>query len=147
MKKLSVYAIVAGAAADMIGTLFVGIFISAAAGRVLLSQGVPADEIGSRLAADTRVLIWSVTLGLAASLAGGVVAARVAKHREVTHGASAGGVGLVLSTISAVVSPMNMPAWYIFVGYGLVVPIAALGGLLGKLWNDRVGRDTAGSGG
>lgn len=143
MKKLSVYAIVAGAAADMVGTLLGSIFITAVAGGLLLSQGVPQDEIGTRLAADTRVLVWSVTLGLLASLVGGLVAARIAKHRELTHGASAGAVGLVLSTISALVSPVVLPTWYVFVGYGLVVPMAALGGLLGKLWNDRQGRGTA----
>lgn len=143
MKKLSIYAIVAGAATDMVGTLLVSILITSVAGGLLLSQGVPEDEIGARLAADTRVLVWSVALGLAASLAGGLVAARIAKHRELTHGASAGAVGLVLSTISAVISPVTLPTWYVVVGYGLVVPIAALGGLLGKLWNDRQGRNPA----
>jgi putative membrane protein (TIGR04086 family) len=113
------------------------------AGGLLLSQGVAEGEIGARLAADTRVLAWSVALGLAASLAGGLVAARVAKHRELTHGASAGAVGLVLSTISAVVSPVTLPTWYVFVGYGLVVPMAALGGLLGQVWNDRQRKDAA----
>ena len=137
MKKLSVYAIVAGAAADMVGTLLVSIFISTIAGSSLLSQGVPQDEIGARLAADTRVLGWSVVLGLVASLLGGLVAARIARHRELTHGASAGAVGLVLSTISAVVSPMVLPTWYVIAGYGLVVPLAALGGLIGKIWNER----------
>lgn len=137
MKKLSVYAIVAGAAADMVGTLMVSLSISVVAGRVLLSQGVPEAEIGARLAADTRVLVWSVILGLVASLVGGLVAARIAKHRELTHGASAGAVGLVLSTISAVVSPMVLPTWYVIAGYGLVVPLAALGGLIGRIWNQR----------
>jgi putative membrane protein (TIGR04086 family) len=140
MKGLSVYAIVAGAAADMVGTLLVSIILTSVAGGLLLSQGVPEDEIGARLAADTRVLVWSVALGLVASLVGGLVAARIAKHREPTHGASAGAVGLVLSTLSAVVSPVSLPTWYVFAGYGLVVPIAALGGLLGKMWNDRHGK-------
>lgn len=137
MKKLSIYAIVAGAAADMVATLFTSIMISAVAGGLLLSQGVPEDEIGPRLSADARVLTWSVALGLLASLLGGLVAARVAKHRELTHAASSGAVGLILATVSAVVAPMQLPTWYVFVGYGLVIPVAALGGLLGKWWNDR----------
>ncbi len=137
MKNLSIFAIAAGAAADMVGTLLTSVFITAIAGGMLLSQGVPEDEIGVRLAADTRVLLWSVALGLAASLIGGLVAARVAKQREVTHGATAGGVGLVLATISALVTPVVLPTWYVVLGYGLVVPVAALGGVLGGIWNRR----------
>lgn len=137
MKKLNVYAIIAGAAADMVGTLMVSIFIGAVASGILLSRGVPEDEIGARLAADPQVLTWSVILGLVTSLTGGLIAARLARYRELMHGASAGGVGLVLSTISAVLSPVVLPTWYVLVGYGFVVPAAALGGLLGKMWNDR----------
>jgi len=140
MKKLNFYAIVAGAAADMFGTLMVTLAISVVAQGKLLAQGVPEDEIGTRLSQDLSLLVWSVALGLVASTGGGVVAARVAKFRELTHGASAGAVGLVLSTISAVMSPSNLPTWYVITGYGLVVPAAALGGWIGKLWNDRTGR-------
>ena len=141
MKGLSFYAIAAGAATDMFGTLMVTITIATVAGGSLLAQGVPEDEIGVRLSQDMRTLAWSVALGLVASVGGGFVAARVAKFRELTHGASAGAVGLVLSTISAVVSPTVLPTWYVITGYGLVVPAAALGGWIGKLWNDRAGRE------
>jgi putative membrane protein (TIGR04086 family) len=140
VKNLNIFAITAGAAADMIGTLLTSIFISAVAGRMLLAQGVPEDEIGARMAADMRVLLWSVVLGLAASLVGGLVAARVAQRREVTHGAAAGAVGLVLATFSALVTPVVLPTWYVVVGYGLVVPVAALGGILGGAWNRRLAR-------
>ncbi len=140
MKRLNLYAIVAGAAADMFGTLMVTIAIGTVAIGNLRGQGVPDDEIAIRLSQNLSVLAWSVALGLVASVAGGVVAARVAQFRELTHGASAGAVGLVFSTISAVMSPSNVPTWYVITGYGLVVPAAALGGWIGKLWNDRAGR-------
>jgi hypothetical protein len=135
--NLNLYAIFAGAAADMFGTLMVTLMISTIAQGVLLSQGVPEAEIGARLARDGTVLLWSVVAGLAASAVGGFVAARIARFRELTHGASAGAVGLVLSTVSAVLAPTTLPTWYIVTGYGLVVPAAALGGWLGKLWNDK----------
>jgi len=135
VKKLNLYAIVAGAAADMVATLFTSILISAVAGGLLLSQGVPEDEVGARLTADGRVLMWSVVFGLLASFGGGLVAARIAKHREVTHAASAGAAGLILATVSAVVSPVQLPTWYVVFGYGLVIPAAAIGGLLGQWWN------------
>lgn len=144
MKKLNLYAILAGAAADMFGTLMVTIFIGTIAGGMLLSQGVPEEEIGARLARDTTMLAWSVVAGLVASTAGGLVAARIARFRELMHAASAGGVGLVLSTVSAVLAPTNMPTWYVIAGYGLVVPAAALGGWLGKLWNERTGPPSEG---
>jgi hypothetical protein len=135
--KLNLYAIFAGAAADMFGTLMVSIIIGTVASGILLSRGVPEAELGARLARDTTMLLWSVVAGLAASAVGGFVAARIARFRELTHAASAGGVGLVLSTVSAVLTPTTMPTWYVVTGYGLVVPAAALGGWLGKLWNDK----------
>lgn len=137
MKGLNVFAIVAGAAADMIGTLIASIAIGAVAEGMLQAQGVPADEMGMRLSGSLPVLLWSVALGLAASCGGGMVAARVAKQREITHGAAAGGVGLVLATISALITPVTLPTWYVIVGHGLVVPAAALGGVFGAVWNRR----------
>ena len=145
MKPLNYFAIVAGAAADMFGTIMVSIAIWVLASSRMLAQGVPEAEIGVRFARDTTVLTWSVVLGLVASVAGGLVAARVARYRELMHGASAGGVGLVFSTVSAVLSPVVLPGWYVVTGYGLVVPAAALGGWLGKMWNDRQRRDEPGA--
>lgn len=145
MKPLNYYAIVAGAAADMFGTLMVSIAIGVLASSRLLAQGVPEAEIGARLARDTTMLTWSVVSGLVASVVGGLVAARVARYRELMHGASAGGVGLVLATVSAVLSPVVLPGWYVMTGYGLVVPAAALGGWLGKVWNDRQRNDEPGA--
>ena len=137
MKKLNLFAITAGAAADMFGTMMISIFIGAVASGVLLSRGVPEDEIGTRLAGDAQVLTWGVVLGLLASVVGGLVAARIARYRELMHAACAGGVGLVLSTISAVLSPVVLPTWYVITGYGLVVPAAAVGGWIAMRWNAR----------
>ena len=137
MKKLNFYAITAGAAADMFGTLMVSIFIGAIASGILLARGVPEDEIGVQLAGNPQVLLWGVVLGLLASVLGGVVAARIARYRELMHAACAGGVGLVLSTVSAVLSPVVLPTWYVITGYGLVVPAAALGGWFARIWNER----------
>ena len=145
MKPLNYYAIVAGAAADMFGTLMVTLAIGVMAQSRLLAQGIPEAEIGARLVRDTTVLTWSVVWGLVASLLGGLVAARVARYRELMHAASAGGVGLVLATVSAVLSPVVFPGWYVVTGYGLVVPAAALGGWLGKVWNDRQRKDPPGA--
>ena len=144
MKPLNYYAIVAGAAADMFGTLMVSIAIGVLASSRLLAQGVPEAEVGARLMRDTTVLTWSVVSGLLASVVGGLVAARMARYRELMHGACAGGVGLVLATVSAVLSPAEFPGWYVVTGFGLVVPSAALGGWLGKVWNDRQRKDEPG---
>lgn len=137
MKKLNLYAIVAGAAADMFGTMMVSIFIGAIAIGILQAKGVPEDEISAQLSGNPQVLLWGVVMGLLASVLGGVVAARIARYRELMHAACAGGVGLVVSTVSAVLSPVVLPTWYVITGYGLVVPAAALGGWFAKTWNDR----------
>ena len=70
--------------------------------------------------------------GLLSTVAGGIVAARIAKTAEVRNGAGVGALALVVGLLSLVGPDAELPGWFLVSVFALVVPAGMLGGFLGR---------------
>lgn len=133
-RKLSIKAIVFGTAVDVGGSFVVALVSVVAAGAILVAQGVPQDQLEARLQEDTGFVISSLVIGLAFSALGGFIAARVAKYRELAHGAATAVValGLAVLTLAAAKTP---PPWYEVLSYVLILPATLFGAHVAKRRN------------
>lgn len=122
---LNWWAVAAGVAVDMVGSFGVGMVAVLFA----LLVGVPVDP-------DQPEPAWLLAVGMvggcAASALGGLVAAAIARTREIHHATVTGIVSLVLVLpLMVLMRPLaTHPLWYDALTVLVVVPSAALGGWL-----------------
>jgi hypothetical protein len=116
------------------GSLLVSLF----AAQLARQHGgeLPEDELESLLA-STAFLVASLTVGLLCTVFGAYVGARRAACFCIRHGAwiavGSAIVGLVLYAASGPGSS-RPPLWFDLVGFSLMIPAGALGGLLALLY-------------
>lgn len=98
---------------------------------VLSHQGLALDERRARMTSDPLSLVGGLVLGLAAILFGGLVAARIARRRQVVYAAGVGLVTtLVLLALLVCCGTLNQPRLYTILAYGLTIPSAIFGGYI-----------------
>lgn len=128
-RRVDLRSILAGVAADWVGTLLTAPFLGVAFG---LGPDTPDSRIQEVLAAPEFILSATVHGSFFTAL-GGYVAARLATGDPLRHAAVVGALALVFAALMAT-SPGEgpEPAWWVdALGYLLAVPAALAGGWLG----------------
>jgi len=121
---------VGGALIDFGGSQVLGVVVASLAAAMLLSRGLPPDQVQKELPTAPMFVALAYGLGSALTLVGGYVAARWAGFRFVQHGAAAGAVALLVGLPFLL---MATPwAWHVYVGLVVQIPLAAAGGWLAQ---------------
>lgn len=126
----AVAAVAAGLAVDVIGTLIGGVAVTLVLGVVLAMQGVAPEEMAETLADSSRFQVFTLLFGLAFTVLGGYVAARVANHRELWHGMLLGIASLVLGEGYIALASVEIEVWQRIASFLLVVPAGIYGAWL-----------------
>jgi len=96
----------------------------------------PSDEVLRELSATPEFLLASLVVGLMCTVLGGYVGARRANRAHVRHGAwiAVGSAlfGLAQFAVAAPGAP-TPPLWFDLVGFSLMIPAGAGGGLLARV--------------
>ena len=122
-------AAVLGAATDLGGSALAGavlVFFSV----LTASGGGDTKEVLERLGQSWPFLLISMVVGGGFTVLGGYVAGRVARHSFLTHALAAGGLSLALGILLFGSDDGPYAGIVAFVGYGLHLPLAMLGGWL-----------------
>lgn len=127
-RRLELRALVAGVAADWMGTLLTAGLLGAAFG---VGPDTPDTRIEELLAAP-EFLLSAALHGSFFTAVGGYVAARLATADRLRHAVVVGLLSLVLAALLATAPGDGPePAWWVdAIGYLLAVPSAATGGWL-----------------
>jgi hypothetical protein len=127
IRRLRFRAILWGVLVDTIGTLTVATALFFA----MAATGIPEAEIIARIRGFSGLML-TLILGLSFTLTGGYVAGRTAGSLEILHGASVGGIGLVLGLFFR---EPNLPLWYETVSFAALIPIGMTGGYIAREGN------------
>jgi hypothetical protein len=128
-------AILIGVVVDNLATVFAGsLLISLFAARLTEERGAePSDEAFEALLASPEFLLASLIVGLLCTVLGAYVGARRAGCAFVRHGAwIAVGSAIVAVAFLALegTAGSRSPLWFDLVGFALMIPAGAAGGLL-----------------
>lgn len=111
--KLNLKAVLVGWLTDVIGTQIVGGIIGLVAGVVLTMQGSQPEQLMERLTNSTGLHIVGFCVGLLLTVAGGFVAAHIARGAEMKHALAVGVLSLLTGIISLRLMPNTSPGWYL----------------------------------
>jgi NADH:ubiquinone oxidoreductase subunit 6 (subunit J) len=123
-------AVSAGLAADVVGTFVGSVIITLVLGMMVADQGGTAADRGAQLAESGGFQLFSLLFGLAFTVLGGYVAARVANHRELWHGMLLGIASLVFGELYIAFSGADIALWQRIAGWLLMVPAGIWGAAL-----------------
>lgn len=129
-------AVVIGALVDNVATLLLSLLllsiVASSYGESLGELDEPALQALSR---DPGVLVSSMLLGSFCTGFGGFMAARIAACHRARHGAFVGlfAVAMGLVSYGSGTAAPHVPLWYDLLGFGLLVPVGALGGWISSL--------------
>lgn len=99
----------------------------------LLDPGSSHVSMAERLYA-TNVIDWLCLLGgLAMTMLGGFVSARMAPRRELTHATAVGFLSLLAALFTSAGS-CPLGDWYSFTGLVLTIPVAQMGGMMAGVY-------------
>ena len=137
MNKFSLKAIVIACvmvlAMDFVSGVVMMITSASHAFRPELSDEQIAEALSIAIRSQS-FLIGSLILGTLSTIAGGYVAARIAKKEPYLN---SGAIG-VLGVLYGALFPMeDYPAWFSVIGYVSTIPAAVLGGHLAQGWIER----------
>ncbi|MCX6908624.1 MAG: hypothetical protein NTY01_11345 [Verrucomicrobia bacterium] len=124
---IRIKAIVLGVLADIGVSLVVGITYGIGLTVCMFIKGIRPEEIGTHLSGP-MILIPSLLIGFGATLLGGFVAGRVAKHSEILHGAIVGALGIPLCFLDF----GSFPLWFTVVSCVGLAPAGMMGGYLAR---------------
>jgi len=124
LSDIKIKAVIVGALADNVGTLFIMMLLMTS----LASQGISHDEVIARMKSQSGLLL-NLILGLGCTFLGGYVAGRIARRSEVLHGALVAGAGMVLAQIWR---ESGLPPWYDIIGFAGMLPAGMLGGHMAR---------------
>ena len=133
--NLNIRAIGIGVLVDIGGSMVAAVIFAIIYSIFLAQQGYSPDEIESMMTTSSLVYFVSLILGLACTVLGGFVCARIAKREEVKHSAIVGAVGVVLALLS---TGGPEPIWYLIIGVILTVPLAVVGGYIAHTKNKAI---------
>jgi predicted cobalt transporter CbtA len=123
-------AVLAGLAADVGGTFAGGIVVSFVLGVVLAIGGMPPEEMDGYMSGSAGYQVFSLLFGLAFTVLGGYVAARVANYRELWHGMLLGIASLAFGEIFIAMFDPGVQVWQRIAGFLLAVPAGIYGASL-----------------
>ena len=124
MNKINFKALIVGALADNVGTLFLMLLLMTA----LTSQGLSQDEVMMRMKSVSGELL-SLIVGLGCTVLGGYISGRMAGRGEVLHGALVAGAGIVVALL---LREHSVPSWYDVIGLASMLPAGMLGGRMAQ---------------
>lgn len=128
---INIKAILLGLLVNIGGNLLVSIIIGALLVMLLITQGVSATNLESRLEQLTQnfsFLIVDIVIGLGFTFLGGLTAATFAKTLEVTHAGIVGAIAILFGLLFT----GALPLWYNVVAFLLTVPVSILAGYAAK---------------
>ena len=131
MKKVSFKGIILAALLVLVLDTIAGVVMFVSMGGSFLRSGMTEQQMSDAIAAltlSTNFLLGSVILGTLATIAGGYVAARIAKKEPYLNASIIGVFGIVLGVLLA----NNYPLWFNVLGFVLVLPAALFGGHLAR---------------
>ena len=130
-------AVVIGALVDNVTTLILSLLLlSIVASSYGESLGELDESALEALSRDPGVLVSSMVLGSFCTGFGGFMAARIAASHRARHGAFVGLFAIAMGLVSygsGTAAHPPVPLWYDLLGFGLLVPVGALGGWLSSL--------------
>jgi hypothetical protein len=129
-QRSTLAAVAAGLAADVAGTFVGSVVITLVLGLMLASQGIPPEEMDDRLAGSGGFQVFSLAFGLAFTVLGGYVAARVANHRELWHGMVLGIASLVFGELYIALLGVDIALWQRIASWILMIPAGIWGASL-----------------
>jgi len=129
-QRSTLAAVAAGLAADVGGTFVGSVVITLVLGLMLASQGIPPEEMDDRLAGSGGFQVFSLAFGLAFTVLGGYVAARVANHRELWHGMVLGIASLVFGELYIALLGVDIALWQRIASWILMIPAGIWGASL-----------------
>ncbi|HKO87496.1 MAG TPA: hypothetical protein VJU83_03150 [Burkholderiales bacterium] len=124
-------AVAAGLAADVLGTELFSLAASFILGVSMAIQGASEEEIVQTFSA-TPFRVFFFISGLAFTLIGGYVAARVANNREYLHGLYLGLASMITSAVLIVLVNSESPLSFDIAYMVLAIPAALIGAHLRK---------------
>jgi hypothetical protein len=125
-------AVTFGVLADVFATILGSIVLFAVIGSAMVSQGTSPADVDSNLVESDLSMVLGLALGLACTVLGGYVTARVAQRREYYHALLTGIVVLVLGEIMMSGSGGSASLALRVIGDILAIPAALLGAYLYK---------------
>ena len=117
-----------GVLTDFAGTFVGGIVVYALLGSWLVSDRAEPGQLDDALVQSTMYLTVSLMVGMCFTVLGGLVAARISRHRGYWHAFLTGLVVLMLGEVLISFSPDGYPLSYRIIGDLLTIPAAMLGG-------------------
>ena len=129
MNKLSLKGILVGIVLVVALDTIAGVVMMSLMGS--LKGGMTQQHIGASVSAlthSTSFLLWSAILGTLVTIAGGYVAARVAKRHVYLNAGAIGVLGIVLGVLFS----GDYPLWFNVFSFLSVLPAALLGGHFAK---------------
>jgi hypothetical protein len=133
MKRFSVKAIALGALVMIALDLLTGVVSYMVFGGDALQPGATPEEIRTMaelLQQNDGYLLTALVFGIATTILGGYVTARLARQLPLLNACALGIVGVVLGLLLS--GPADSPAWFDAIGYIAIVPAAIFGGYLGR---------------
>ncbi len=132
-EKISIKAVIFGAGIDIALTFISGIILAVVIIAAMSIKGVPLDQFESEIEQPV-FMILGMFIGMVCTFMGALAAGFIAKRAQVVHGLLVGLIAILIGLLTAFTSPF----WYNVVAFILVLPVAALGGWVSKLFqNDK----------
>ncbi len=126
----TVAAIAAGLAADVFGTSVGSLVVTIVLGAWLAGQGVPTEDMQAFMGESGAFQVFSLVFGLAFTVLGGYVAARVANFRELWHGMVLGIASLVFGELYIALAGADIALWQRIASWLLMLPAGIYGAFL-----------------
>ena len=133
---LHTIAVAAGVIVDLAATLIVGFAVMVVGMAVAGAKGQSMDGLTDVWMTETPALAAFIVIGLAGVVAGGYVAAAIARRDHVRHAVWVGLITLVIGAGFVLIPSDDPPTpfWYDAVSALLTVPAAVAGGALARSW-------------
>jgi hypothetical protein len=123
-------AVLIGAATDLAGSTAAGIVLVVVFAMLAAPGSVAIEDSVDQLARSWPFLMASMILGGGCTVLGGYVAGRVARHSFLKHALAAGALSLAAGILLFRGDDGPYSGLIAFLGYGLHLPLALLGGWL-----------------
>ena len=133
MTRFSVKAIAVGALVMIALDLLTGVVSYMVFGDDALQAGATPQDIRAMaelLQQNDAYLVTALVFGIATTVLGGYVTARLARQVPLLNACALGIVGVLLGL--SLSGPADSPVWFNAIGYIAIVPAAIFGGYLGR---------------
>lgn len=126
----NIRAVWTGAVVDIAGSLVMSTIVGVAAIMGMLTRGDSPETIAAELPSSFVLAVCVGIGGLLMSIAGGYVAATIAKQAQLRHAIWTGIASAVLNLAMLAIIGDSGPVWLVVLTTAIIVPCAMLGGWL-----------------